>query len=135
MNMINKCTAMLGLAFGLTASAFAAATTPESYVAKYKGRTDIPTPIRAVVPVFEAPENAQAKIAFYVDAKGRIQDVEVLETTDEVFASRVKRALSYWKFAPAIDASGNAVTKRVMLPFIYNAEESTSGFGLFASLN
>ncbi len=135
MNMINKCTAMLGLAFGLTAAAFASATTPESYIAQYKGRTDIPTPIRAVVPAFEASENAQAKIAFNVDAKGRIQDVVVLETTDEVFASRVKRALSYWKFAPALDVSGKAVTKRVLLPFIYNAEESTSGLGLFASLD
>ncbi len=134
MNKISKYTAMLSLVIGLGASAFAGSTSARLYVEQYKGRTDIPAPVLAVSPTYNSPFDASAKVMFSVDASGRVTEIEVLNATDNEFSFRVLDAISRWKFTPALDANGVAVARRVTLPFIYNADETTVGYGLFASL-
>jgi protein TonB len=97
-------------AFGLTAS--------QAYIESYRGRTDIPVPVKVVSPRADPSLiGAKAEVEFLVDARGRPQDVEVISTTDRFFAASVRDAVGKWKFEPAM-RDGAPVSMKVKLPVL-----------------
>jgi protein TonB len=97
-------------AFGLTAS--------QAYIESYHGRTDIPVPVKVVVPAADSSlVGTKVEVEFLVDARGWPQDVHVLSTTDRTFGASVREAVRKWKFEPAM-RNGAPVSMKVQLPVL-----------------
>ena len=55
------------------------------------------------------------KVRLTVDSNGRPQNIQVVNSMEELLINQITRAVSQWKFAPAT-RDGVAVETRVMLP-------------------
>lgn len=62
-------------------------------------------------------------VSFEVNADGRIEAVEILQSSHPLFAQAVQAALVQWRFAPARAASGEAVAVRLRVPFDFKLDD------------
>jgi TonB family protein len=107
--------AVAPLAFGLT--------TTQAYIDSYRGRTDIPVPVKIVAPeAGSSLAGARVEVEFTVDATGKPQDVHVLSATDHAFGALVRETVKQWKFEPA-KPNGTPVSMKVLLPVFVSEPE------------
>ena len=62
-------------------------------------------------------------VSFEVNDDGRIEAVEILQSSHPLFAQAVQAALVQWRFAPARAASGETVRARLRLPFEFKVDD------------
>ncbi|MDM0057089.1 TonB family protein [Variovorax fucosicus] len=62
-------------------------------------------------------------VSFEVNAEGRAEAVEILQSSHPLFAQAVQAALVQWRFAPARAASGEAVPARLRMPFEFRVDD------------
>ena len=109
---------MLVLSVVLLAAPLAHATmSPErAYIESYRGRTDMPVPIKVVTPDV-APEYAGAtvELEFTVGPTGAPQNIEVRTPVDHELARVLTKAVQYWRFDPEQHA-GHSLAAKVVLP-------------------
>jgi TonB family protein len=106
------------LVIGATAPAAFGLTTTQAYIESYRGRTDIPVPVKVVAPSADSSlVGAKVELEFVVDAAGRPQQIQVLSATDSGFAVSVREAVRQWQFAPA-KPHGTPVPMKVELPVL-----------------
>ena len=111
------------IALGVTAPLAFGLTTAETYIDSYRGRTDIPVPVKIVAPDADSSlAGARVEVEFVVDATGTPQDVHVLSATDYAFGAKVRNAVARWQFEPA-RPSGTPVPMTVLLPVIVAESE------------
>lgn len=114
MKTVHTLTVILGL-LGASA-AFAANPLEQSYLASFKGRTDIPVPVAVVSPrVGPAYAGETVQVAMIVDENGRPGHIRVLNARDAELADHVADAMAQWRFAPA-HRDGKAVAVNVEVP-------------------
>jgi TonB family protein len=102
--------ALAPLAFGLTTS--------QAYIESYRGRSDIPVPVKVVAPDADPSlVGARVQVEFVVNAAGQPRDVHILSATDSEFGRSVGEAIKQWRFAPA-KANGKPVPMTVDLPVV-----------------
>jgi len=61
--------------------------------------------------------------SFEVNADGRTEAVQILQSSHPLFAQAVQAALAQWRFAPARAASGKAVTAQLRVPFVFQMDD------------
>ncbi|HTX65989.1 MAG TPA: TonB family protein [Opitutaceae bacterium] len=106
------------LALGAAAPRAFGLTTSQAYIESYRGRTDVPAPVKIVAPDADASlVGAHVQVEFLVDTAGRPQAVRVLSATDPDFARAVREAVKLWRFAPA-RPNGTPVPMKVELPVV-----------------
>ena len=111
------------LALGATAPFAFGLSTNDAYVASYRGRTDIPVPVKVVAPTVDASlVGNRVELEFLVDTRGRPQNIRLQSATDSQLGESVKEAVSRWKFAPA-KSNGAAVAMKVLLPVVISGPE------------
>ncbi len=100
-----------------------AESTAASYVAAYKGRTDIPVPVSVVVPQTTEEAEGVVTLEFVVNAQGKPENIAVKSGSDLELASAAKSAVAKWKFEPK-KQNGEAVAAKVVLPvrFVASAD-------------
>ena len=74
--------------------------------------------IAPIIPEGLERQEAQVMIAINLGADGRIEDVQVIESTNPLFEEATVDAALQWTFTPAIQ-SGFPVSSRVHIPFHY----------------
>jgi TonB family protein len=105
-------------ALGATAPFAFGLTTAQSYIDSYRGRTDIPVPVKIVAPdAHPSLAGTKVEVEFVVDTKGKPQNVRVVSATDDAFGTTVREAVARWKFAPA-RSRGAPVPMTVLLPIV-----------------
>ena len=111
------------LALGATAPFAFGLSTNDAYVASYRGRTDIPVPVKVVAPTVDASlVGNRVELEFLVDTRGRPQNIRLQSATDSQLGESVNEAVSRWKFAPA-KSNGAAVAMKVLLPVVISGPE------------
>jgi TonB family protein len=83
-------------AFSLNASA----STEESYIAQYVGRTDVPRPVKVVTPRIYNSESGKVTLQFKVTPSGAVRSVAVTNRIGSVSVLPVVQAVQSWKFEP-----------------------------------
>lgn len=107
------------VSLGLAAAPFAHANKRlnQSYVESFAGRTDIPVPIAVVAPVVGAEHvGTEVELRFVVDPSGTPVNITTRGLVDPNLASALTSAVAQWRFAPARDAAGTPVARKVVLP-------------------
>ncbi len=66
-------------------------------------------------------EGGQVVVAYTIDRRGRVRDLEIVESSGRDFSRAVKRALKGWRFDP-YTRDGQAVERRVARTFDFNLE-------------
>ena len=61
--------------------------------------------------------------SFEVNADGRTEAVQILQSSHPLFAQAVQAALAQWRFAPARAASGEAVAAQLRVPFVFQMDD------------
>jgi protein TonB len=61
--------------------------------------------------------------SFEVNADGRTEAVQILQSSHPLFAQAVQAALAQWRFAPARAASGKAVAAQLRVPFVFQMDD------------
>lgn len=129
MKNINKLAAVfilaLAAAFASTDVFGAVVTDPKAYIESYRERNPkMPAPVKVVVPSVEwshgEAETGKVDVLFVVDAKGKPTDISVAYASNAALAEPAIRALSGWKFAPAM-RDGVPVPSKVLLPMLFAA--------------
>ena len=106
------------LALGAAAPLAYGLTTSQAYIESYRGRTDVPAPVKIVAPEADASlVGTHVQVEFLVDAAGEPREVRVLSTTDPDFARSLREAVKQWRFAPA-RPHGTPVPMKVELPVV-----------------
>jgi len=96
-----------------------------AYIESYRGRTDIPVPIKVVSPDVDSEyAGTTVELMFTVGPTGAPQDIEVRTPVDRELARVLTDAVQYWRFAPELHA-GQPLTTTIVLP-IRIVDESTS---------
>jgi TonB family protein len=109
----------LALSLGLLAAPLALlAWSPEkAYVESYRNRADTPVPTSVIMPEVSARfTGAQVVLQFVVDPTGRPTSItSVTPGADAELVATVTRAVSQWRFSPAL-VDGKPVARKVALP-------------------
>jgi TonB family protein len=108
----------LSLIIGLLVAplAFAAKTTEQAYVDTYRGRTDMPVPLKVVTPSVDADFAGQTvQVEFTVDASGVPQHITIARQTPVALAEALTSAVGHWRFQP-LTRNGQAVPAHMVLP-------------------
>lgn len=83
------------IALGVTAPLAFGLTTTKTYIDSYRGRTDIPVPVKMVAPDADSSQaGARVEVEFVADATGKPQNVHVLSATDHTFGVTVRDAVA-----------------------------------------
>lgn len=107
----------LSMAFLTTPFVASAKSFEEAYVESYHGRSDIPVPTAVVSPQVGTEDVGVAvELVFVVDESGKPNEIEVRNDVDRRLAKLVVNAVKKWEFAPLVDAAGEPVASKVMLP-------------------
>ena len=124
MNKISLLGSIVGLVvFGAAAPAAFGLTGTNAYIESYRGRTDIPVPVKIVSPDADSSlVGAKVEVEFLVDAAGRPQNIQVIAATDRDFGVSVCNAVKRWEFSPARPA-GAPVPMKVMLPVVVSSSD------------
>jgi len=103
-----------------------AAMSPEqAYIESYRGRTNVPAPIKVVSPDVDSEyAGTTVELVFTVDASGVPHHIAVRTPVDRELARVLTDAVQYWRFAPELHA-GQPLTTTIVLP-IRIVDESTS---------
>ncbi len=77
-----------------------------------------PLPTRSIQPrIGDRYEWVQVEMTFWVDQSGRPYGVGCNDLgADQNLVATLSQTIGFWKFAPAKDADGNPVARKVMLP-------------------
>jgi TonB family protein len=108
----------LSLIIGLLVAplAFAAKTPEQAYLDSYRGRTDMPVPVKIVSPAIDPDFAGQTvRVEFIVDEAGVPQHITVARQTPLALAEAVTSAVGQWRFQP-LSRSGQHVPTRMVLP-------------------
>ena len=98
----------------------------ETYIASYRGRTDIPVPIAVVRPEVDWKHaSGVVQMKFVVDEAGLPRDITPVGDVDEELAAIIAAALRDWKFNPAL-VDGKPVAKKVAIPFVIHGDAVTN---------
>jgi hypothetical protein len=107
------------VSLGLAAAPFAQANkrSDQAYVESYAGRSDIPVPIAVVAPVVGGEHaGAEVELRFVVDPAGKPVNITTSTLVDRELARVLRAAVAQWRFAPARNAEGTPVARKVVLP-------------------
>jgi len=94
-----------------------AAMSPEqAYIESYRGRTNVPAPIKVVSPDVDSEyAGTTVELMFTVGPTGAPQDIEVRTPVDRELARVLTDAVQHWRFAPE-QREGHPLAAKVMLP-------------------
>lgn len=88
----------------------------QAYIESYRGRTDVPAPVKVVAPsVSSEYAGTTVELVFTVDSSGVPQHVAVRTAVDRELAEAVTEAVELWRFTPELRAGLPRSTK-VVLP-------------------
>jgi TonB family protein len=88
----------------------------QAYIESYRGRTDVPAPVKVVAPsVSSEYAGTTVELVFTVDSSGVPQHVAVRTAVDRELAEAVTEAVELWRFTPELRA-GQPRSTKVMLP-------------------
>jgi protein TonB len=107
-----------GSQHGLARSAVdpAAMSFEQAYIESYRGRTDIPAPVKVVAPsVSSEYAGTTVELVFTVDSSGVPQHIAVRTAVDRELARVLTDAVQHWRFAPE-QREGHPLAAKVMLP-------------------
>lgn len=71
----------------------------------------------------------EVQVQFTVTPQGRVDDIDIVSTTDPAFAEAVKKTLPDWLFAPAI-RNGEPVERRVLLVFPFIVKDRNMQYAI-----
>jgi len=124
MNTTRKLMLVLSVVLLAAPMAHAALSLERAYIESYRGRTDMPVPIKVVSPDVEPGyAGTTVELVFTVDQTGAPQNIEVRTPVDYELARALTGAVRHWRFAPE-RRDGHPQAARVVLP-IRIVEEST----------
>jgi TonB family protein len=126
MNKVSKLAVLVAL-LGVSGLQAAPASSEQSYVKAYEGRTGVPVPVSVVSPKSVSDLSGLVEVEFIVSEKGKPTQITVRSTTDDILVEPVLAAVSRWKFAPMI-VNGTPVAKKVVLPVRFTAADSIVAF-------
>ncbi|HET7536513.1 MAG TPA: energy transducer TonB [Candidatus Didemnitutus sp.] len=109
---------------GLLAAPFAlmAKSLETAYVESFRGRTDLPVPIKVVSPhVGSDYAGTSVSLEFIVDESGTPVGITVPTATPADLAKTLTTAVEKWKFTPLV-RDGKAVRTKVVLPMLITDE-------------
>jgi TonB family protein len=116
-----KTVSKLILITGLLAAplALSAKSLETAYVESFRGRTDMPVPIKVVSPTGVGSEytGTSVSLAFIVDETGTPTNITVPEATPAELARTLTAAVAKWKFEPLVK-DGKAAKSKVVLPML-----------------
>jgi Gram-negative bacterial TonB protein C-terminal len=94
----------------------AAMSSERAYIESYRGRTDIPVPIKVVSPDVDSEyAGTTVELVFTVGPAGAPQNIEVRTPVDRELARVLTDAVQHWRFAPE-QREGHPLAAKVMLP-------------------
>lgn len=64
-------------------------------------------------------EEGMVKVQVLIDTKGEVRDVVIISAKNESFSVLVKEKLMNSRFSPALDAEGNPINVRMMMPVVF----------------
>jgi len=127
-NQIRYGAALVGGILAASVSVFAS-TAADNYASQYKSvRTDVPSP-SAVVNPGVLPRRyfgTTVRLSLAVDTAGMPRDIAVLSPKDPELAQSITKAVSQWRFTPALK-KGVPVETRVELPLYLANSPRTPG--------
>ena len=96
--------------------ALLAKSSEEAYLESYKGRTDMPVPVKVVTPhVASDYIGTVVKLEFTVDGAGAPKGITVLDSVPTDLARSLTTAVESWRFQPLV-RDGKTVPTKVVLP-------------------
>jgi len=96
--------------------AFSAEAPEQSYLDSYRGRTDMPVPLKVVTPTVSQDFAGQTvRVEFLIDASGVPQRITVANQTPARLAEAVTGDVGQWRFQP-MTRNGQAVPAHIILP-------------------
>jgi TonB family protein len=102
----------------------AATSFEQAYIESYRGRTDIPAPVKVVAPAVSSDYvGTTVELVFTVDSSGVPQHIAVRTAVDRELAQAVTEAVELWRFTPEL-RDGHPRAATVVLP-IRIVDEST----------
>jgi TonB family protein len=111
----------------VVSAASAANTVEQAYVESYRGRTDIPVPVKVVSPIVTSEySGTSVTLVFTVDTKGVPHNISVPANVDSELANALTDAVQFWKFAPAV-RNGQPVETKIELPINIVDDATTVG--------
>jgi hypothetical protein len=116
---MKKSVIAIALSLGLVAAPLAHAKkrTDQTYVDSFASRSDIPVPVSVVSPMISGEHaGSEVNLEFIVNAMGKPVGITTSSSVDRELAARLIRAVAQWRFAPARDAVGEPIARRVVLP-------------------
>lgn len=101
----------------LAPAALSAKTAEQDYVDSYKGSLTKPAPVVVVSPEVKTRwAGKKFELLFVVDRNGKPRRIVTRSSVDSELVNKVIAAVSSWRFEPKLDAEGNPVPARVVLP-------------------
>lgn len=113
-NIVYRLTLIIGL---LAAPLALSAKSPEeTYLAQYRGRTDMPVPVKIVTPNVEGKfAGRKVQVEFNLDAAGVPQNITTTTPAPAQLVAELSEAVAQWRFEPRA-LNGKATSTRVILP-------------------
>jgi hypothetical protein len=125
MNTTRKLMLVISVVLLAAPMAHAAMSLERAYIESYRGRTDVPAPIKVVSPDVDSEyAGTTVELVFTVDASGVPHHIAVRTPVDRELARVLTDAVQYWRFAPELRA-GHPLAATVVLP-IRIVDKSTS---------
>ena len=116
MKTTRKLMLVLSVALFAAPLAHAAMSLERAYIESYRGRTDVPAPIKVISPeIASGYAGTTVELVFTVDLKGAPQDIQVRTPVDYELARVLTDAVQHWRFAPE-QREGHPQAARVVLP-------------------
>ncbi|MFI5336431.1 MAG: energy transducer TonB [Opitutales bacterium] len=113
-NIVYRLTLIIGL---LAAPLALSAKSPEqAYLDQYRGRTDMPVPVKIVTPsISNEFSGLKISLEFTVDASGIPQQITTSAPVPSRLAAALTEAVGQWRFQP-LSRNGQAVPAHIILP-------------------
>ena len=112
-NIVYRLTLITGL---FAALALRATPLEQAYLAQYRGRTDLPVPVKIVAPtVAHEFTGFKVRVEFSVDEAGIPRHVTLDRPAPAKLAEELTAAVGQWRFQPLV-RGGQPVSSRVVLP-------------------
>lgn len=100
-----------------------------------KSEVSPPVPVKTVTPVINTStlrDGLTVEMIFTVNEAGRAVKIDPkigfqgLRSQERDFAAALKTALTSWRFEPARNEHGQAMARKVIIPFTYSKENGSS---------
>lgn len=125
MKALYKLAVLIGLGILLPFAAFAK-TPEEAYLEAAQKGPGVPVPVAVVSPSVSSDyAGTSVELKFTVDTKGTPTDLAVLSSPDAEVAKVIAKAVSQWRFKPALKNGAPVATKVVLPVRITSAGDNT----------